>query len=300
VEDPIPATAAGRRTHHSDRTMSTSCRGPTVSGMPPQDGWPALFASAFLQSRNAMVLVDEQRRIVDANPALLQLLGQARGAVVGRPMWELVVDGPEASPAEWRELLSAGRFTGDTVLRHADGREVAVQWGASTEVATGRRLVLFVILNTSRWGGRFRAAPDRRGRHRSGDRGRAADQPRHGAYARAQRDVEGGRALACTPRREGPRRRLRADARLTHQHTPTRTGATPSKRFARGTVALRSRAPMRSPAHPAMTMLVRFTRDSTSGSFHTAPTGAVAVAWTQAHQPLLRGTDNSTLSGSYG
>jgi PAS domain S-box-containing protein len=128
--------------------------------MPPQDGWPALFTSAFLQSRNAMVLVDEQRRIVDANPALLQLLGQARGAVVGRPMWELVVDGPQASPAEWRELLSAGRFTGDTVLRHADGRKVAVQWGASTEVATGRRLVLFVILNTSRWGGRFRPAPD--------------------------------------------------------------------------------------------------------------------------------------------
>jgi PAS domain S-box-containing protein len=128
--------------------------------MPPPDGWPRLFASAFRQSRNAMVLLDEQRRIVDANPALLQLLGQARSAVVARPVWELVVDGPQNSPAEWRELLSAGRFTGETRLRHADGREVAVQWGASTEAATGRRLVLVVTLNTSRWGGRFRSAPD--------------------------------------------------------------------------------------------------------------------------------------------
>jgi DNA-binding CsgD family transcriptional regulator len=37
-----------------------------------------------------------------------------------------------------------------------DGTVVAVQWDANTEVVTGRRLVLFVALSTSRWGGRFR------------------------------------------------------------------------------------------------------------------------------------------------
>ena len=45
------------------------------------------------------------------------------------------------------------------MLLCADGGTVAVQWGASTEVATGRRLVLFVALSTSRWGSRFRAEP---------------------------------------------------------------------------------------------------------------------------------------------
>jgi DNA-binding CsgD family transcriptional regulator len=39
---------------------------------------------------------------------------------------------------------------------HADGSLVAVQWGADTEVVTGRRLVLFVAISTSRWGARFR------------------------------------------------------------------------------------------------------------------------------------------------
>jgi DNA-binding CsgD family transcriptional regulator len=38
----------------------------------------------------------------------------------------------------------------------ADGGKVAVQWAATAEVITGRRLVLFVALNTSRWGRSFR------------------------------------------------------------------------------------------------------------------------------------------------
>ena len=38
----------------------------------------------------------------------------------------------------------------------ADGSRASVQWGASAEVVTGRRLVLVVALSTSRWGGQFR------------------------------------------------------------------------------------------------------------------------------------------------
>jgi PAS domain S-box-containing protein len=49
------------------------------------DGWPALFSSAFGQSRNAMVLVDDTRRIVDANAACLNLVGRGREALAGRP-----------------------------------------------------------------------------------------------------------------------------------------------------------------------------------------------------------------------
>ena len=38
-------------------------------------GWASLFWQAFRRSRNAMVLLDEQRRHVDVNGAYLQLLG---------------------------------------------------------------------------------------------------------------------------------------------------------------------------------------------------------------------------------
>jgi PAS domain S-box-containing protein len=119
-----------------------------------------LFASAFGQSRNAMVLVDAERQVVDVNPAFLQLVGRARGAIVGHPVYQLMAHGPLATPREWRDALVRRRFTGEATLRHADGREIAVQWGATTEVVTGRRLVLFVTLGTSRWGARFRRPRD--------------------------------------------------------------------------------------------------------------------------------------------
>jgi PAS domain S-box-containing protein len=120
------------------------------------NGWSALFATAFRQSRNAIVLVDEQRRPVDANGAYLKLIGRGREAVIGHPIHRFVAGGPFASPEELTAALAAGRFTGEAELLCADGSTVTVQWAASTEVVTGRRLVLFVALSTSRWGRHFR------------------------------------------------------------------------------------------------------------------------------------------------
>src|SRR4051812_33819359 len=130
------------------------------------NGWPALFASAFGQSRNAMVLLDDRRQVLDANAAFVALVGRGRTELLGRRIASLVKDGPLLSDREWRDALHQGRFTGEATLQHADGSGVAVQWGASTEVVTGRRLVLVVALSTSRWGARFRrprdAPPDAR------------------------------------------------------------------------------------------------------------------------------------------
>jgi PAS domain S-box-containing protein len=125
-----------------------------------RDGWAALFVSAFRQSRNPMVLVDDERRIVEANVAFLRMLGRRRDALVGKHLYTLVAGGPIATPAEWRARLVQGHFTGSATMLHEDGSEIAVQWAGHTEVATGRRLVLFVALNTSRWGSHFRRHRD--------------------------------------------------------------------------------------------------------------------------------------------
>jgi PAS domain S-box-containing protein len=116
----------------------------------------ALFSAAFNQSRNAMVLVDEERTHVDVNGAYLGLLGYRREELLGRPVYSIITGGPRASKAEWRAAISQGRFTGDTELRRVDESTVAVQYAATTEIVTGRYLVLFVVLSSSRWGGRFR------------------------------------------------------------------------------------------------------------------------------------------------
>ncbi len=114
-----------------------------------------LFTAAFKQSKNAMLLADGTRTIVDVNGAHVKLSGYDRSTLVGRHVYEFVV-GPPASPEEWRKQLVDGRSTGETELRCADGAKVAVQWAATTEVVTGSYLVLFVALATSRWGVRFR------------------------------------------------------------------------------------------------------------------------------------------------
>jgi len=124
--------------------------------MSPHDGWSGLFATAFKRSRNAMMLTDDRRVIVDANPAALRLLGRDRDAVAGQPMWAFVGGGPLMSHEEWESALSAGRFSGEAEIVAADGSRVGVQWAATAETVTGRRLVLVVAMSTSRWGPRFR------------------------------------------------------------------------------------------------------------------------------------------------
>src|ERR1044072_5698276 len=137
-----------------------------------RDGWAALVTTAFKQSKNPMALCGGARRHVDANAPYLRLLGRARDEVIGRHVWDFVVGGPIFTPAQWqgapgrhpfhrhaalgRAALASHRFNGQAELVRADGSRVAVQWAGTTEVATGQRLVLFVALSTSRWGGRFR------------------------------------------------------------------------------------------------------------------------------------------------
>ena len=124
--------------------------------MSGEQGWQELFGYAFRRSRNAMVLLDEQRVQLDFNGAYLKLLGYDREDLLGQPIYELTPDGPVLSAREWVALLGQGDFTGERELTRADGTPITVLWGAHPESVTGQRLVLLVALTTERWGRRFR------------------------------------------------------------------------------------------------------------------------------------------------
>jgi PAS domain S-box-containing protein len=128
--------------------------------MAGQDGWAALFWSAFKDSRNAMTLVDEQRRHVEVNGAYLQLAGYPRDDVIGRPVWEYIAGGPLQTEQQWARSIARGDLSGEAGLVCADGTIATVQFAGHTEVITGRRLVLFVVLSTSRWGRHSRRDPE--------------------------------------------------------------------------------------------------------------------------------------------
>jgi PAS domain S-box-containing protein len=118
-------------------------------------GWPALFLKAFKLSRNAMVLLDEDRRYVEVNTAFLELLGVRRSTLIGQPVYERVVDGPMMSSREWRMTIDQEDFSGVAQLIRADGGTVTVQFAGHPETATGKRLVLLVALSTARVGRRL-------------------------------------------------------------------------------------------------------------------------------------------------
>jgi PAS domain S-box-containing protein len=107
-----------------------------------------------------MVLADDARRIVDVNGALLQLLGHPRASVVNRHMWEFVAGEPAMTPRQWAAALAQRRFSGEAEMVRADGTTLGVQWGATTEEVTGRRLVLVVALNVSGRGRGLRLAAE--------------------------------------------------------------------------------------------------------------------------------------------
>ena len=129
--------------------------------MARQEGWPALFWTAFKGSRNAMVLLDEDRLQLEVNGAYLKLLGYPRDELVGRPVWEFVAGGPQLAEREWRATIATGEFSGEAALVRADGTTVTVQYAGHTEVITGQQRVLFVALSTSRWGRHPRRDADR-------------------------------------------------------------------------------------------------------------------------------------------
>ncbi len=54
--------------------------------------------------------------------------------------------------------MDEGNFSRQSEMRCSDGHTVTVQWAATAERVTDRRLVLFVALSTSRWGAHARRA----------------------------------------------------------------------------------------------------------------------------------------------
>jgi DNA-binding CsgD family transcriptional regulator len=177
-----------------------------------QRGLSELFWAAFKQSRNPMVLLDDPRVVVDANGALLKLVGHRRGVLIGKPGYRLVVDGPLLSAQEWAARLAVGHFTGETELVCGGGETVVVQWGAQAEVVTGQRLVLLVALSTSRWGRHFRRS--------------IPANPQPGRLSEREREVVGLVAEGRTAREIADELHIAHDTARTHvRNAMTKLGA---------------------------------------------------------------------------
>ena len=108
------------------------------------NGWSSLFTTAFRQSRNAMALVDEKRRHVDVNGAYLKLLSRRKDDLIGRPIWEIVVD--SASQTAVKQKLTTG-----TVSREPYERTFLRKDGSLVPVMVEERLIYDAESRVSSW-----------------------------------------------------------------------------------------------------------------------------------------------------
>jgi PAS domain S-box-containing protein len=139
--------------------------GPTQAGarrgaVLDEAGWHALFETAFKRSRNPMVLADERRRVVDLNRAFAKMVHRRPSDIVGEHLYAFVAEGTKRSDEEWHALIMRDEYFGDAEVAQPDGSTLKVHFAAHPEIVTGRKLILFVTLNTHRAGPHFRRQVD--------------------------------------------------------------------------------------------------------------------------------------------
>ena len=115
-------------------------------GMPPTveiQERTARFRAVFERSRNAMFIVDDERRVRDVNEAGCQLLGAPRAWIVGRPVTEFVPPEAQAQFEElWQSLITEGLQPGEFEVKLPDGRRQAIEYCATANIVPGQHLAI--------------------------------------------------------------------------------------------------------------------------------------------------------------
>ena len=102
------------------------------------DGW---WFAAFEAARDAMVILDDDRYLVHANPAACRLLGVDTNALAGRRIDEFASALERATYDQvWASVLLAGSHEGEYELCREDGLRVAVESTIVARVAPARHL----------------------------------------------------------------------------------------------------------------------------------------------------------------
>jgi PAS domain S-box-containing protein len=104
----------------------------------PRDrGFEALFTAAL----DAVLVVDDARTFVDANPAACRLLGLPCDGLVGRRFDEFLA-APGNLDAAWDTFLRAGQQTGELHVIRADGMARDVEYSATANAMPRRHLAI--------------------------------------------------------------------------------------------------------------------------------------------------------------
>ncbi|AGN01871.1 GAF sensor signal transduction histidine kinase [Salinarchaeum sp. Harcht-Bsk1] len=99
------------------------------------------FQAVFEKSFDAMVVVDDDRRIVDANPHAAELLGVRKQELLGRTIGEFAVAEIDRDEM-WRRIQAGGSGEGTFSLVDADGNRRTIEYTATADVVPGQHLLV--------------------------------------------------------------------------------------------------------------------------------------------------------------
>ncbi|MEP6812721.1 MAG: PAS domain S-box protein [Actinomycetota bacterium] len=100
-----------------------------------------MFRAVFDNAFEAVLLIDDEGRFVDSNPAACSLFGLSRDELAGRPISEFAEPGSDIDDL-LRGLVTHGEGTGARVLVCSDGSRRNIEYSAKAHVLPGRHLAV--------------------------------------------------------------------------------------------------------------------------------------------------------------
>jgi PAS domain S-box-containing protein len=98
------------------------------------------FRAVFATALDAVLVVDDDHRWVDANPAAADLLGIPQDQIRGQCAEDFTVPGSVSASTGWEQFLVDGERTGTFDVRRADGEIRNVEFSSRAHFVPGRHL----------------------------------------------------------------------------------------------------------------------------------------------------------------
>ncbi len=97
----------------------------------------------FENTLNGIMVVDDERRLVDVNPAMCNLLGYERAELLTMHSAQITPDTiTEDAYQAWCHFLEAGQMEGEFFLRHKDGSLIETEYRAVANILPGLHLAV--------------------------------------------------------------------------------------------------------------------------------------------------------------
>ena len=128
------------------RRQNTMTRTDAPSATRDGDAWSGEADHTFEGSLNPTLLLDDERRYVDANEAACSFLGLTRDQILQRKLDDFLVPEVRSTLTErWPEYLAKGRYAGFFELAMPDGSVRKTMYSSIANVTPGRHLTVYLL-----------------------------------------------------------------------------------------------------------------------------------------------------------